>query len=289
MVEPQDGDKPVSWDQAWEIETQHYHITTDFSPERLLEHGEYVEALFRAYNATYQPDFMPPYKFEVHIFNTYQEFQRASADHGNAIPTGPGEIVGGFFVPDLLSLWVYEESGQLGGEAFSIEHVMAHECSHQFLHVTCNGSDHIPTWINEGLAVYFEPGKFVDGEFEIGSPTDRLNLLKTMYAQSGTTLVPLDQYLDHHSFIPAACYGEVYAMTMFWIFGTSDSVELDPRHNPGYKRFLEFMTALRHHEDGAKAFERIFMTDMVRAQGGDRHKAIQVWQEELMDYVKTLH
>ncbi len=277
--------EPVAWKNSWEIETEHYHVTTDFSPQRLLQHGQYVEALFRAYSKVYEPDALPPYKFEVHIFNTYREFQTASAAHDNAIPSGPNSIVGGFFVPSLLSLWVYEESGAIGGPEFSVEHVMAHECSHQFLHVTCNGSDHIPTWINEGLAVYFESGVFQGGEFQIRSPTGRINELKRDYEQLKSTLSPLDQYLDHHGFISAAAYGEVFAMTSFWVFGTCSPDPTMCKHKScGLKRFREYFTALRHGEDGAKAFERIFMDDMIKAQG-TREKAVDLWQKALMEYV----
>jgi hypothetical protein len=290
LLSPPLHSTPVPWGQTWEIETPHYHITTDFSPSRLLDHAVYVEGLFDAYSNLYHPDKMPPYKFEVHIFNTYREFQEASAAWGDAIPVGPGQIVGGFFQPSLLSLWVYEESGQLGGESFSIEHVMAHECSHQFLHVVCNGSDHIPTWINEGLAVYFEAGAFEGGQFVIKSPTDRINRLKQAYQQLGTTLWPLDKYINHHGFISADMYGEVYAMTMFWVFGTCNPDFATCNHkknNCGYYRFQAFMKALRNHEDGNQAFENIFMKDMITAQNGDRAKAIALWQSSLMDWVKT--
>jgi hypothetical protein len=278
---------PVSWKGCYEIETEHYHVTADSNPTRLIQNGQYLEALYRAYMKVYQPDDMPPYKFEVHIYNTYREFLDASAAHGNGIPVGPGSIVGGFFVPSLLSLWVYEESGKLGGEDFSIEHVMAHECSHQFFHVTCNGSDHIPTWINEGLAVYFEAGVFQNGEFQIRSPTERINQLKVEYAQTHSTLAPLDQYLNYHNHISAAQYGEVFAMTSFWVFGTCRPDPQMCKHKDcGLRRFRDLFQALKAHEDGAKAFERIFMDDMIKAQGS-REKAVELWQKALMDYVLT--
>jgi hypothetical protein len=190
-------------------------------------------------------------------------------------------------VPSLLSLWVYEESGELGGPEFTIEHVMAHECSHQFLHVTCNGSDHIPTWVNEGLAVYFENGVFQGGEFQIRSPTGRINELKQDYQQQHSTLAPLDEYLSHHGHISAAQYGEVFAMTHFWVFGTCrPDPQLCKHKDCGLRRFRDYFQALKKHEDGAKAFERIFMDDMIKAQGS-REKAIDVWQKALMDYVQN--
>ena len=44
----------------------------------------FYEALFRSYSAIYQPEKLPPYKFEVHVFTTQQEFHRASGAWGRA-------------------------------------------------------------------------------------------------------------------------------------------------------------------------------------------------------------
>jgi hypothetical protein len=162
---------------------------------------------------------------------------------------------------------------------------MAHECSHQFLHLTCNGTEHVPTWINEGLAVYFESGVFQNGEFVIRSPTERINHLKQHYAQQKSTLIPLDTYLDHHGGISVGQYGEVFAMTSFWLFGTCSPDALNCKHKScGLARFREFFSALKKGEDGAEAFERIFMADMIKAQGS-RSSAVELWRKCLIDYV----
>jgi len=137
--------KPVAWSDGWDIETEHYHVTGHTSSARLLAHGAYLEALYRTYAELYEPDRMPPLKFEVHIFNRKSDFDAAAAAYGMNTAMGGGGITGDFFTPGLLSLWVYEESGSLGGEDFSVEYVTAHECSHQFLHLACNGSEHVPT------------------------------------------------------------------------------------------------------------------------------------------------
>lgn len=267
-----------AWKGAWEIETEHYHITGHLTQARLAWHGLYAEALYKAYHGLFEPEQMPAIKFEVHIFNTYREFQQAAAAWGNGFNAGPGGIVGGFFVPDLLSLWVYEESGKLGGDDFSTEHVMAHECSHQFLHLACNGSDHVPTWINEGIAVYFEAGKFSNGVFQLHPPTERIDLLKRQYEELKSTLWPLDRYIGHAGGISASMYGEVYAMTHFWVFGAGKE---------GKKRFHEYWNRLKKKEDGQKAFESVFMEDMIKAKGS-REAAVAAWQQALLTYVKSL-
>ena len=161
---------------------------------------------------------MPPYKLKIHIFNTQEDFMTAAAAHGFPV----GQTVGGFFVPTLGSIFAYEESSKWGGDSFSVEHVLAHECSHQFLHVTCNGSDHVPTWINEGLAVYFESGIFKNGTFVIQPPRERIARLKDLYDRMHRPLVPLNAYLGNYGHISPDMYGEVYAMTSYWLFGSCD-------------------------------------------------------------------
>ena len=285
--------KPVSasghssssaWKDGWDLETAHYHITTHVSPVRLMQYGTYLEALYRAYSNIYEPDSVPPYKLEIHIFNTQEDFMSAAGAHGFPV----GQTVGGFFVPSLLSIFAYEESSKWGGDSFSVEHVLAHECSHQFLHVTCNGSDHVPTWINEGLAVYFESGVFRNGNFIIQPPRERINRLKEIYDRLHHPIAPLDEYLGNYSHISPDMYGEVYAMTTFWLFGSCDNN--DPatcKHkNCGLSHFRAYWQALKRHEDGTKAFDETFMTDLIKAQGS-RKAALSAWEAAYMHYVKS--
>ena len=278
---------PVAWGQAWELETEHYHLTGNTSPARLAWHGGYLEALYRAYAAMYQPTDMPADKCEVHLFDTQAQFHAAANAWGNRLPpAGGNSILGGFFAPGLLSLWVFEESGALGGPDFSIEHVLAHECSHQFLHLATHGNATVPTWLNEGLAVYFESGVFRNGTFEIRSPRDRIDRLKNTYQATRTTLVPLEQYIDHRGPITADQYGEVYAMTHFWLFGTCSGPQC-PHRTCGLARFHRYWEALKTGADGTQAFETQFMTDIIKAQGG-REQGLAAWKAGLLGYVKTL-
>lgn len=278
--------KPVPWLQAWEIETEHYHITANTSPERLVQRAALHEALYRCYAKLYEPERMPPTKSEVHIFDTCDQFDGAArqwVDPGFQARNG-NSLIGGFFRPDWLSLWIYEESGMLNAR-MPIEEVAAHECSHQFLHLACNGSAHVPTWFNEGLAVYFESGQFKNGEFVIRLPADRIEDLRAAYTDRRATLLPLNQYLDHHGHIAAEQYAEVFAMVHFWVFGTCVPNPKECKHKDcGLKRFRDYWQALKKGEDGTAAFDRVFLQDMIKAQGG-RPAAIAAWQKALVDYV----
>lgn len=279
--------KPVAWKDALELETEHYHITANRDPARLLFWGAYYEALWRAYAKVFEPDSMPPLKAEVHVFERAKEFEQAGqywiSPDVVTKPT-PTSIKGGFFTPGLLSLWTYEEVATMGGSMTS-ESVAAHECTHQFVHLTCNGTRHVPTWINEGLAVYFESGTFRNGEFTPQLPRSRLEQLKSRYQTQRSTLRPLSDYLDHHGDIDAMEYGEVFAMTHFWVFSDQGATPAKGVKT-GKQRFIEFWKALKNQEDGNKAFERIFMADMITSQG-NREAAVKLWTKLLMDYVNN--
>lgn len=274
--------KPVPWGQGWDVETAHYHITSHVSPARLLQHAQYLEALYKGFTGIYVPDAVPPYKFEIHIFNTQKDFMSAAAAHGFPVSQG----VGGFFVPSLQSIFVYEESNKWGGEDFSVEHVMAHECSHQFLHMTCNGSQHVPTWINEGLAVYFEAGIVQNGQFVERMPKERIAYLKQIYDQTKKTIFPVDRYLSHYDHILAEQYGEVYAMTNFWLFGTCEAGCKHKAGQCGRAHFRDYWQRLKNGEDGTKSFDATFMDGLIKAKG-TREAAISAWQQAYFNYVKT--
>ncbi len=257
----------VDWRQAWEIETPNYHITTNVSPRHLVLFGQQMEALYQAYTDIYDPERVPPYKLELQVLKDQPDFAKAAASIGIG---GLPPTVLGFFSPSQLSIFSYQ-----GDDLFS---TLAHEASHQFLHVTCNGSSHVPTWINEGLAVYFETSEFQRGRLVWKPPMRRLGQLKMYYGQLGQPVADLNWYIDHYGHIQAIQYAEVYAITHYWIFGSKK----------GRKKFKEYWLALKAGQNGSEAFEEIFMKDLLELQkfAGDRDKAVEAFSKILMMYVQ---
>lgn len=260
---------PAPWDQAWELETQHYHLTSHVSPARLFYYGMLCEALWREFYEVYQPDTLIPYKMEIQIYNEFSDFSKAGASVHSPIGFG----VGGFFHPTLLCIFAYEKSTEVAPD-FTPSKVLAHELSHQFLHVSCNGSSHVPTWINEGLAVYFETFSFQNGKYINKAPRSRLRQLDAVYSRTKSVVWGMGNYLEHYGRIPAMSYGEVYAMTHFWLFG-------DPK---GKARFQKYWKALKAGENGTEAFERIFMEDLIKIYGS-RKAALDEWSKRMLVYV----
>ena len=182
-------DGPVEWAECWEVETAHYHVTCHVSSARTHFYGMLCEALFVAFNDLYQPETITPYKMEIHIFNKFEDFQSSAASIGIPVAFGTG----GFFSPSLLCIFAYEDSIKVNPQ-FTPEKVLGHELSHQFLHLACNGTRHVPTWVNEGLAVYFETFALKRGKYINKPPTGRIQLLSRLYQQTNNVLWPMKNY-----------------------------------------------------------------------------------------------
>lgn len=270
----------VAWSDGWNVETRHYHLHVHSSPQRALYFADYLEKVYEAFIAVYQPDDLPPYKMEIKIMQNQRDFMTGAGSIG--VPVGP--TVGGFFMPGQLAIFAYEDSEKVGGKDFAVEHVLAHECSHQFLHCTCNGSDHVPTWLNEGMAVYFESAKYINGKFGWFPPKDRLDYLRMIYNQNRSPLQGMEFYMNHYGQIPGACYGEVYAILHFFVFGQPGN--RSKGIPSGKERFKTYWNALKEGENGTEAFQRIFMDDMIKAQGS-LGAAMQLFDEKLLEYVKS--
>lgn len=267
---------PRPWDQAWEVETAHYHVTTTVEPRQALYFAAYMEALYETFYAVFDPDSMPPYKMEIHITQTVHDMIRLAGTLGiHGLQDGStGSLTGGFFAPGLLAIVAFNDP--VPNYPTRVDKTLAHEASHQFLHVTCNGSQHVPTWINEGLAVYFEAGEFRSKRFNWAPPRERIDLLSQTYRQTNRTLWPLDNYINHYGHIAASQYGEAYAMTHFLVFASSRGLEL----------FKQYWQALRDGRDGGQAFDEIFMAELIEIHGS-RAAAIRVWEEALRNYVAS--
>lgn len=263
-----------SWEQAWEIETAHYHISGTVAPSVLVNLGAYLEKLFTEYDAIFDPDRLPPYKAEIHITPTVRDFITLAGKHGfHGLADGSGgQLTGGFFAPRQLSIFTFTDP--VPNFPTNVISVLAHEALHQFVHLACNGTSHVPTWVNEGLAVYFESCEFRDGRLTWRPPATRLEQLRQYYVQQKKVLTPVDTIIQHYGPIPALQYAEVYAFTHYWLFGSKE----------GHTRFRRFWQALRDGRNGTEAFKEIFLEELARIHGSAA-AGLAVVEEQLVRYV----
>ncbi|MGA1488566.1 MAG: hypothetical protein ACO4B4_04670 [Planctomycetota bacterium] len=155
------------WAEIDPIETEHYIIWCNSTPEIADYYADVMEALYKEYDKVFPEKYFPRNsrrKSEVWIHANHQQFMDWTFN-------GPG--TGGFFRPALRDVTAYHGSFGMTG---STEEVLAHEGTHQFEGLIFDNLFALPAWFIEGLAVYFGDGsKIGRRKVEINQiPRDRL-------------------------------------------------------------------------------------------------------------------
>jgi len=155
------------WAAMDPIETPHYVIHCNSTPEVAQRYADVMEALYARYDQVFPEKFFPRNsraKSQVWIHANHQQFMDW---------TGNGPGIGGFFRPALRDVTAYHGSF---GTTGSTEEVLAHEGTHQFQGLIFKNMWALPAWFIEGLAVYFGDGsKITRRKVEINViPRDRL-------------------------------------------------------------------------------------------------------------------
>ena len=268
---------PPSMEQAFHLETEHYLLVAQVGPQKLLRLASVLEGLDNAYRTVFRAEddlaICKPIVIIAHDFITYAAL---SAEFGINVG-GPhmGSVIHGYFNPGRFLMVTYAEP--LPNSSSTVEGVLAHECTHQFVHLMCNGSSHVPLWLNEGLAVYFENIEVTGNKWRWSPPKDRLGRLLDHYKRTKRTLRPLAYYLDPNKrSMPAEEYAEAYAMVHFWLFASPD----------GRKLFTNYWKALQHGMDGRQAFIDTVLDKLAPNNGGDANAVLQSWEENYYDTLK---
>lgn len=209
------------------LRSVHYLVHTDL--ERSLAedlanrldamHNEYAQRLvgFGAVDASE--------KFEVYLFARRDDYMRLT---GNRFPN-----TGGIFMPRRNLLAAYLEDQGCDGLRRSIQH----EAFHQFAFAAIGPN--VPTWLNEGMAQYFEEGIWIGTNFTFGHvPPRRLRQLQHDVKQKqivpfATMLATTDDEwqstLTTNADRGATQYNQSWAMTHFLVHGANGNVRYRPR------------------------------------------------------------
>ncbi|HYE08008.1 MAG TPA: hypothetical protein VEL07_20995 [Planctomycetota bacterium] len=239
------------WSQAWEITTERFALKTNVSPLAAQELAAGLEAcvaeLARVFNLKRQLQRIP-----VEVYATREEFIAQSAAAG--IPIG-GNVLGYFYHGG-------RGSGIRCFHAGSMERtlsVLYHECTHLVINAACG--DEVPTWANEGLAVFFEDAERDGARFDLTViPFERLWHLQEQLKQGEVSLDHLCR-LDGPGQYGAQYYPQGWALIYFLLYAE------DGKYRP---RFLEFYKLLGKQQrmDPIVLFEKGFgvKPDDLRAQ-----------------------
>ena len=231
------------------LRSAHYLVHTDLDTALAEDLAKRLDAMYDEY-AQRLVGFNaidPSQKFEVYLFAERDDSMRLT---GNRFPN-----TGGIFMSRRNLLAAYLE-GQ-GRDA--LRRAIQHEAFHQFAYAAIGPS--IPTWLNEGMAQYFEEGIWTGTRFTFGQvPPRRLRQLQ--HDMTAKQIVPFTTMLamtddewqstlttDAHR--GATQYNQAWAMTHFLIHGTNGNV----RYRPLLIRMLKLLHAGRKP---AEAFAEAF-------------------------------
>jgi hypothetical protein len=231
------------------LRSAHYLVHTDLDTALAEELAKRLDAMYDEYARRLSifdaPN--PDKKFEVYLFAKREDFMRLTQNRF--------ANVGGVFMPGRNVLAGFLEGQGRDG----MRRVMQHEAFHQFVHMVI--SPDLPTWLNEGLAQYFEEGIWNGSHFAFGQvPPRRLRQLKhdiekkQLISFREMLTMTHDQWekgLVSDASRGATQYNQAWAMTHFLIHGANG----EDRYRP---RLIDMLRRLHAGESGTNAFVAAF-------------------------------
>lgn len=167
--------------------SRHYHIHTNLSRQETIPLGRHMDAVYVQYErrfADYTKRGDAP--MPLYLFRKQSEYLDFMADHGIAAQ-GTG---GMFFVTHNLQGLATWTQGHRRSQTLR---TLQHEGFHQFAwnHLGPN----LPTWMNEGLAQYFEDAVILDSGMQLGlADAERMSLVRDALKYKWS--VPMDELMS---------------------------------------------------------------------------------------------
>jgi hypothetical protein len=172
------------WANAWVYKTEpgHFVIKSNVSPELVKEIGQAMEQCYnelaKVFGAKTQVK-----AINVEVYATQEQFMRESAKDN--FPMGRN-VLGYFYWGPSTGIRAF-----YAGTPEQTLSTLFHECTHLVIHNVCN---EVPTWANEGLAVFFESAERDEKGMKLETiPFNRLWHLKSMLKQGDLSLNRLCQ------------------------------------------------------------------------------------------------
>jgi hypothetical protein len=175
------------WEQAWELKTPHFEITSNCPAVVVNEVALAAEQCYRKLAEVFRLRRLPR-RLPIEVFATQEQFAAQTMASSIGFGIGPGTL--GYF---------WSRGEQCGIRLYypgNIERMLGtlmHECTHLIFHNAAN-SRRLPQWCNEGLAVLVEEAERGPRGLEIQAiPFGRLWHLQKQLAQGPIDLNDLVQ------------------------------------------------------------------------------------------------
>ncbi len=233
LPSPYEPGTPISQTEA--IETEHYRFRSDAHPKLVEAYARQMEAFYDKFCDAFSFDKELEKKSEIWLYRDKDTFMKRE---------NKGANVGGFYQPGNRRVTAYH--GKFGMSS-DTRTVLAHEGTHQFQHLVASGIfQQAPTWIIEGLAVYFESARYDGKKVHINEiPRDRLMVVQR--AIKAGNYVPIRELIE----VPQPKFtGFHYAhawSVIYWFVWS---------HKKNRTVFTKYWDMCRQRKAGRKEFEK---------------------------------
>jgi len=252
----QADERHASWDTAREIETLHYRIRTDWPWENADRVADLLERNFREYARVFGGP--PKEKMLLYLFRTKEEYEDYLSR--NQL----GRYLGKDSLFDARSRILYGWSGK---NYALVERIIAGDGAWVYYYYAYKNA--LPSWLSEGIAIYFRRFGFDDAGNYVRARPDRARLLALIEGEATDNLFPLGELLKLEYF---AVYdrGQIeYFSAQSWALVNYLLHDADEATHTKFFRFLERLRTTHFvlgNADflGAQIFEEIFGEDGMR-------------------------
>ena len=267
--------RPKKWPDAYELETEHFHITTTCTPKYIRLRAKYLEEMYQGLRIWLPCEQPVKLKYEVHVTKTQDEFSEIGdflyGDINRMFRVQKNATLGGFFHPTTRALYTFTDKVKHSRMDSGVR--LAHEFVHQYTYINSHYNFSMPGWLNEAIATFFEEG-FKSQTFKQVIPaTLRVKLLKEVYKKHGF-LGDMEKYIQGYGVGNVHQYAEAYAILHYLL-----------HQEGGQERLQRFWLDYRQRKNGVKAFYEHFVVPELGAE--PTTDTYQQWEKTIVRYVQT--
>lgn len=225
--------KGPNWNKTYEHSSRNYHVVSDINVETCREASQLLESAYATYSTRLKPvSGLQRRKFKVFLFSGQAGYE----SHVQRVLGGLRPFhTAGVYSGNLKQLFIWNQR-----DRDAMLTTVRHEGFHQYFDRVASAT---PTWLNEGMAEYYEAGDAGKGSLHA------YNLETLREAQH---LVPLKDFvfMDHEAFYKGSSfhYAEAWAFVHF----------LRHHQREGGRRFQELFDLLTRNVPSETALKRVF-------------------------------
>lgn len=171
------------WTRTFDYKSTNYHVFSDIDKETCSTASRLLEDALLIYSVRLREVKKGGPQFRVYLFSGLAGYEK----YCETVIGGRAENTAGLYSPVIKQLLIWNLP-----ERAEMMRTVLHEGFHQYLDRICPGE--IPTWFNEGSAVYFENAKLVGGNWTTGQ-IDRTYSAKAADILRGQTGFTLSEFL----------------------------------------------------------------------------------------------